>query len=361
MAESPFKGLLYSPEVLGGIGLLTAGLSGQNPGAALPNLMQGMKTAAMFQTMEEEEEKRKFKKLYADQVPEEDKALFNFAPKEYIKSKEFQKPKKPDLVTLKSPDGKDIRSLNLSNPNDLNTLEELLKENYTEFKQNVTSKDVSGLSKGTKTKLEKELIGADKLLGQLQATQAMFKDEFLTIGGKVRYQKLLLLDKANVTLNKDDAAYLRRYSTWDQNNLQYFNQYRKEITGVAAGEKEIAWLEASIPSSKDTQTTYRAKMKNQIRIQTELLEKAKAYKESGGTVYTINDEGEKVYSDGFGKYIKNKIKPSGEYLAELFTSYKIDYNYEPDQAMQLMNIQFPNQNWEEILEKYLKGQSGKGL
>ena len=50
MAESPFKGLLYSPEVLGGIGLLTAGLSGQNPGAALPNLIQGMKTASMFST-----------------------------------------------------------------------------------------------------------------------------------------------------------------------------------------------------------------------------------------------------------------------------------------------------------------------
>ena len=48
MAESPFKGLLYSPEVLGGIGLLTAGLSGQNPGAALPNLIQGMKTASML-------------------------------------------------------------------------------------------------------------------------------------------------------------------------------------------------------------------------------------------------------------------------------------------------------------------------
>ena len=82
MADSPFKGLLYSPEVLGGIGLLTAGLSGQNPGAALPMIQQGMKTASMFQAMEEEEEKRKFKKLYADSVPKEDKALFNFAPVE---------------------------------------------------------------------------------------------------------------------------------------------------------------------------------------------------------------------------------------------------------------------------------------
>ena len=61
MADSPFKGLLYSPEVLGGIGLLTAGLSGQNPGATLPMIQQGMKTASMFQAMEEEEEKEDLK------------------------------------------------------------------------------------------------------------------------------------------------------------------------------------------------------------------------------------------------------------------------------------------------------------
>ena len=87
MADSPFKGLLYSPEVLGGIGLLTAGLSGQNPGAALPMLTQGMKTAAMFKAMEEEEEKRNFRKQFASQVPEEDKALFKAFPLEYIKNK----------------------------------------------------------------------------------------------------------------------------------------------------------------------------------------------------------------------------------------------------------------------------------
>ena len=69
MAESPFKGLLYSPEVLGGIGLLTAGLSGQNPGVALPSIMQGMKTASMFQAIEDEEEKRKFIKEFGATVP----------------------------------------------------------------------------------------------------------------------------------------------------------------------------------------------------------------------------------------------------------------------------------------------------
>ena len=52
-----FKGLLYSPEVLGGIGLLTGRTIVSKSRAALPMLTQGMKTAAMFNAMEKEEEK----------------------------------------------------------------------------------------------------------------------------------------------------------------------------------------------------------------------------------------------------------------------------------------------------------------
>ena len=402
MADSPFKGLLYSPEVLGGIGLLTAGLSGQNPGAALPMLTQGMKTAAMFNAMEKEEEKKKLIKEYESQVPEDQRALFKAFPLEWLKKNKFttQKPNlkeifdptlndgkggfryekasviannpekfqskpvkalKPDLITMKSPDGKDIVSLNLGNPEDITKLENLLKQNYTEFEQKVSATDVSQLSNTTKNKIEKDIRSNEVLLGQLEATEVMFEDEFLTYGGKIRYQKIKLLDKAGVQLSQEDAAYLRRYSTWEQGNLQYFNQYRKEITGVAAGEKEIAWLEASIPSAKDTPAAYRAKMKNQIRIQKELIEKAKQFKADGGKVYEINDKGERVYSEGFGKYLKNKITPSGEYLDEMFKSYKVDYQYSPEKAIELMNIQFPNQNWEEILEMYIKGKTGAGL
>ena len=60
MARSfDYRGLLYSPEVLGGIGLLTAGMSGRSPDATLPMFMQGMQTASMFKKMQEEEEKKK--------------------------------------------------------------------------------------------------------------------------------------------------------------------------------------------------------------------------------------------------------------------------------------------------------------
>ena len=439
MAESKYKGLLYSPEVLGGIGLLTAGLSGGSPDKALPSLLQGMQTASMFRKQEDEEEKKKLIEQYSDQVPEDQKAVFKMFPLEWIKKNKLgtkktdlkeiydpnlndgeggyrfekssvisqdtskflskknktEKPSfttfykndgsgkvtldltdqnqiveantllkgeyslekpdkyvKPDIITLKSPNGDDIQSLNISDPDVAIKLENLLKKKYTEFKQNVNATDASGLNKSTQAKVEKELLGADKLLGQLQATNIMFEDEFLRIGGKVRYQKLLLLDKAGLEINDNDRAYLRRYSVWEQGNLQYFNQYRKEITGVAAGEKEIAWLEASIPSSKDSPATYRAKMKNQIRIQKELMDKSKKFKATGGKTYAINDDGERVYSEAFGKFLKTEITPSGEYLDELFSSYKID-QYAPDKAMELMNIQFPNQDWEDILEKYL--------
>ena len=541
MADSPFKGLLYSPEVLGGIGLLTAGLSGKAPDMALPMMMQGMKTASMFKAMEDEEEKRKLIKEYEKEVPEDQQKIFKMFPLEWLKKHKFgskktelkeiwdptlndgkggyryekssviaddtsayeskkekpttrtttstteifkdgdtkaydvrddnqyaemmnlvneegwslkappdkkgtsvkeifkdgetkvfdvananeyaemsnlvneegwslkspdkldkpsfttfykkdgsqkitldlnnkkdveeakillagefsiDKPEKyvkPDIITLKSADGKTLESLNISDPEVATKLEDLLKDGYTEFKQNVTATDVSGLNTSTKSKLEKQIVGGEQLLGQLKANQAMFKDEFLTYAGKIRYEKLKLMDKAGLKINQDDRAYLNAYSVWDQGTLQYFNQYRKEITGVAAGEKEIGWLEASIPSRKDTPTTYRAKMKNQIRIQKQLLDQAKKFRDTGGKVYEINDKGEKVYSEAFGKHLATKIKPNGEYLEELFKSYKIDYNYKANTAIELMNLQFPNQDWEDILEKYLNAKAGKGL
>ena len=163
MADSPFKGLLYSPEVLGGIGLLTAGLSGQNPGAALPMIQQGMKTASMFQAMEEEEEKRKFKKLYADSVPKEDKALFNFAPVEYIKNREFKKPQKPNFVTFVK--GKESYTLDLSLPSDLVKARKYASEGFTKTNIGVQSSSLDGLTnKSNQTQAGKEIMGASKIM-----------------------------------------------------------------------------------------------------------------------------------------------------------------------------------------------------
>ena len=357
MANSPFKGLLYSPEVLGGIGLLTAGLSGQNPGAALPMIQQGMKTASMFQAMEEEEEKRKFKKLYADSVPKEDKALFNFAPVEYIKNREFKKTKAPKFQIFANANGEE-RTLNISTPEGIAEGEELAKQGFFPITKSLNAKDVASLSKKSEGSLEETIIKGEDLLTNLQSQELQFKDEFLTYSGKVKYKFLIEKDKISSVTNKpltqEERQYVNAFSAWQQTNLQYFNNYRKLITGVAAGEKEIGWLQECITSEKASPATYRAKLKNQIRIQKSLIENAQKYKSTKGKVY--NDKGE--YSKEYLNYLKGKVKPSGEYLEDLVKSMKIDNNYDAETINGMLDLEFRGIDWREILETYLKAKQG---
>ena len=358
MAESPFKGLLYSPEVLGGIGLLTAGLSGQNPGAALPNLIQGMKTASMFSAMEQEEEKKKLIKEYANKVPEEDKALFKAFPLEYLKKNEFATPKTAKFTTFINEDG-DKQTLNISTKDGLAKATELTEKGYDIVSQSIAGKNVSDLSKKSIGKTEETIIGGNELLANLENQKLLFKDEFLDYKGEVKYKLLLKKDKASgftgVPLTNEERQYVNSYSAWQQTNLQYFNQYRKIITGVAAGEKEIGWLQESIPSEKDTPNTYRAKLDNQIKIQKALIENAEKFRSTKGKIYNENGE----YSKEYLNYLKGKVKPNGEYLESRIKAYVIDNGYDEDTIYGILDKEFKGTNWREILQIYLNAKGGK--
>ena len=357
MAESPFKGLLYSPEVLGGIGLLTAGLSGQNPGAALPNLIQGMKTASMFSAMEQEEEKKKLIKEYANKVPEEDKALFKAFPLEYLKKNEFATPKTAKFTTFINEDG-DKQTLNISTKDGLAKATELTEKGYDIVSQSIAGKNVSDLSKKSIGKTEETIIGGNELLANLENQKLLFKDEFLDYKGVLKYKLLLKKDKASgftgVPLTNEERQYVNSYSAWQQTNLQYFNQYRKIITGVAAGEKEIGWLQESIPSEKDTPNTYRAKLDNQIKIQKALIENAEKFRSTKGKIYNENGE----YSKEYLNYLKGKVKPNGEYLESRIKAYVIDNGYDEETIFGLLDSEFKGTNWRETLEVYLSAKGG---
>lgn len=358
MAESPFKGLLYSPEVLGGIGLLTAGLSGQNPSAALPNLIQGMKTASMFSAMEQEEEKKKLIKDYADKVPEEDKALFKAFPLEYLKKNEFATPKAAKFTTFINADG-DKQTLNISTKDGLAKATELTANGYDIVSQSIAGKSVDDLTqKSNKTKLAETVIKGTDLLSNLKRQELLFDDEFLTIDGKVKFEFLKQKDKvANLTkkpLTVEERGYLDRYSTWLQTNQQYFNDYRKSVTGVAAGEKEIGWIQESIPSDKDTPATFKAKLKNQIIIQEKLINNAKEFLATKGKSAT-NDKGE--YTKEYLDYIKGKVKPSGEMIENLMISYAMS-GYDEDTIKGLLTDEYKGIDWEEIYETYYNAKKG---
>jgi len=355
MADSPFKGLLYSPEVLGGIGLLTAGLSGKAPDMALPMMMQGMKTSAMFKAMEEEEEKRKLIKEYADQVPKDQQKLFKAFPKLYLEKFVFAKDKSLKTKTIVK-DGV-YKTVDVTNKPGQENFSNLINSGWVE--SSVTTKgSEAGLTKKSMGKTEETIIGGNELLANLENQKLLFKDEFLDYKGVLKYKLLLKKDKASgftkVNLTNEERQYINSYSAWQQTNLQYFNQYRKIITGVAAGEKEIGWLQESIPSEKDTPNTYRAKLDNQIRIQKQLIENAEKFKATKGKIYNENGE----YSKEYLNYLKGKVRPNGEYLESRIRAYVIDNGYDEDTIYGLFDSEFKGTNWREILNIYLGAKGG---
>ena len=51
------------------------------------------------------------------------------------------------------------------------------------------------------------------------------------------------LNKNFPSMNEDDKE------KWNKTQNEYFNEYRKKITGVAAGEKELELLNKSLPKT----------------------------------------------------------------------------------------------------------------
>ena len=351
--EDKFKGLLYSPEVLGGIGLLTAGLSGSAPSAALPSLLQGMQTASLFKKQQSADQKAKFIKQYEDQVPADQLAAFKAFPEQWVKQNLFAKDKTMATKTFIK-DGK-YETVNVTSKVGQANADSLINNGWVESPVKSNAANADSLQKPTKNKIEATLLSGEQLLENLTLQEIQFQPEFLTYQGKIKYELLLKKDALKIDLDNTESAYLSNYSEWQQTNLQYFNQYRKEITGVAAGEKEMSWLQASIPSEKDTPTTYQAKLKNQMAIQKQVMENAKKFQlTKGAELYTTNADGERIYSEAFGKYLKTKMKPSGKFIDELYSSYRKDKLWDKERTDRFMNFTFKGNDWESILGTYLE-------
>ena len=348
MAKFDLKGLLYSPEVLGGLGLLGAGLQGKTPAAALPNLLQGIQASSVYGKLQDEEKKRKFIDKYGETLPEgPERDLFNLDPSTYIKNKLTQK--KPDLINVIGPGQKTPLTLNLSNPLDLERFRVLKNQGFYEVGkptvQATSIEGITGLSKTTTTQLEKEIFGSENLLANLERMEAYFDPEFLKYQGKAKDFIFSALSRAGLSKPEQDA-FLQRFNTWEAANEQYFNQYRKLITGVAAGEKEIGWLQSSIPSSQDSPAVYQAKLKLQKNIQQGIINRAKLFRERGLGA-TVDENGQATPE--FKKFLKeNRIIPGKSDLVTVFDSY-ISSGYQPEQIEKIMNVEFKGIDWKSIL------------
>ena len=395
-----YKGLLYSPEVLGGIGLLTAGLSGRAPDSALPMMMQGMKTASMFRAMEDEEEKRKFIKEFGSSIPEEDQAFFKAYPKVYLQNK-YKKKGTPNVKeifkdgqtkmfdlnkesqlkeflnltnnegwTAVAPkkDKSDIKTKLLMIPDENNkygtprTFNMSLKEDVEEFNNLIDKKGVyevkapavvsssfEGMKqppeKSSKGAWEKEIKGHEDQIANLERMDIFYDPRFLQIQGKVGKELYKILDQFNIA-KKDQVQFLQQYGNWKQAQEQFFNAYRKLITGVAAGEKEIAWIQASIPSSKDSPSVYRSKVKLQKEITKGIIQRAKKFK--GGFEKALDADGRPTKE--FQEFLKKEgLRPSFDVVSATEQLY-LSQGYDDETMEKIMNLTFENIDWFEILQ-----------
>jgi len=82
MANGKFdlRGLLYSPEILGGLGLLGQGFAGKTP--SVQPIMQGMQTANIFDIMQKRKERDVWAEEYTKTLPEGSflKSIFKYSP-----------------------------------------------------------------------------------------------------------------------------------------------------------------------------------------------------------------------------------------------------------------------------------------
>jgi hypothetical protein len=114
-----------------------------------------------------------------------------------------------------------------------------------------------GLDKIMTRKMQGGIMDDQDTLDSLTYTESLYEDDFGTRQGRVGAWTTGELEKLKIA---DPSEFGARHDTWLSQQRQFFNQYRKWVTGVAGGEKEMNWIRESIPNADDAASRYRAKM-----------------------------------------------------------------------------------------------------
>ena len=320
------KSLLYSPEVLGGLSILTQGLAGKSPEVVMPSIMQGVQTSSAMSKLDDEEEKKKFIKKYLKTVPKEDQDLFLFDPQLYIKNREYKEKKfvKADFVNFKDQNSGQVRMFNTTTKEGLANLKIFRNEVVDGEKRNVIevpSMDKSSdldIEKSNKKDVQKKIIDAYEQKDNLETMEALFQDEFSTYYGKSKAVVAGILQKAGIKTPQEITNFLNLRSEWEMSVNAFFDTYRKYVTGVAASPQELAIIEKSVPNKNDPPSVFRAKIKLQKIKNQQIIDRNNAFMELGVGEITRNKDNEPT-----GKYKefleKNKLSVTKEEAVSLVT------------------------------------------
>lgn len=342
------KSLLYSPEVLGGLSILTQGLAGKSPEVVMPSLMQGVQTASAMSKFEDEEDKKKFIEQYKDQVPKAEMDLFLYDPELYIKNRVYTKPTKADFVNFKDMVSGDVKMFNIGSKDGLAKLNAFRSEDGRNVIEVPGQDKSSDLSKKSTTDAEKKVLTAIEMDGLLETMEVLHDDRFSTYLGKGDAVVAELMEKAGMTNSDERQTFMIRRAEWEAAVQQYFNAYRKNITGVAAGEKEIKLLENSVPNVNDTPAVFRAKVKLQRALNNTVMQRNKEFLNLD--IGEITRDKNNKPTGKYKEYLENnKIKITEE-IARPYVTDLMKLNYTDAQIEFKIKQAFGEENVEDILK-----------
>jgi len=116
--------------------------------------------------------------------------------------------------------------------------------------------DMTPRSQGT---LEENIINADEVLASLDRIDESYKEEYLTYKGKAKAIGADILSKAG---SKKADAFIEDREKWKTLVDEQTLKWRKFITGVAGGEKEMETIEKTTINTKyDSPAGFRSKLK----------------------------------------------------------------------------------------------------
>jgi len=116
----------------------------------------------------------------------------------------------------------------------------------------------TGLSKKVQSDLQGEIFEMENNLYSLNQAGELFQDDFLKYAGKGIGWLADKTDKLGIPWKQD---YLEKYSTWQGIVDMQTLAYRKMVTGVAGGEKEMKAIEKTYINTKyDGPTKFKAKL-----------------------------------------------------------------------------------------------------
>lgn len=180
-----------------------------------------------------------------------------------------EKPLKPPTVTTAT----ELKRLNADGLiSDADYIDSLLKKG--------TQSPLGAPQKSTIGNLEKRIIAADIALEKMDVIEGLYRPEFLTYKGKGRKWILAEANKLGVI---DSSQYLTQYSAWKSQQKLMSLYIRKEITGVAGGEKEMKEIMGNLPDpDKDSAIEYESKFERQKQIYVLTMKVLKKFRDENG-------------------------------------------------------------------------------